>query len=113
MSQAAPVLTGIPQDTVLGLLPFLMFNNNVTEDTSLHTFLLMIAWCVEKHRSHSDCYQLHEHLNKLVQWSKMWGMVFSVKKYNIISIINATKNSKICYQYTMGNELVNLLDTCV
>jgi len=39
-------------------------------------------------------------------------MMFNIKKCNIISITNSTKN-KIHHQYTMDNEPLNSIDTCV
>jgi len=54
-------------------------------------------------RSLSNCRLLQRDIDRLVQWSKTWGMEFNVKKSNIISITNATSN-KICYQYTMDGD---------
>jgi len=63
-------------------------------------------------RSPSDRNLLQKDLDTLVKWSKTWGMIFNMKKCNIISITNATKN-KIHHQYTMDNEPLNSIDTCV
>ena len=40
------------------------------------------------------------------------GVIFNIKKCNVISITNATKN-KIHHQYTMDNEPLNSNNTCV
>jgi len=63
-------------------------------------------------RSLSDCHLLQWDLDRLVQWSKTWGMEFNVKKSNIISITSATSN-KIRHQYTMDGEPVCPTDICV
>ena len=39
----------------------------------------------------SSCNLLQKDLDTLVKWSKTWGMMFNIKKCNIISITNATK----------------------
>jgi len=63
-------------------------------------------------RSPSNCNLLQKDLDTLIKSSKTWGMMFNIKKCNIISITNTTKN-KIHQQYTMDNEHLNSIDTCV
>jgi len=40
-------------------------------------------------------------------------MMFNIKKCNVISITNATKKNKIQHQYTVDNEPLNSIDSCV
>ena len=61
-------------------------------------------------RTHADCYMLQQDLDKVIQWSKTWGMQFNVEKCSIISIANATKH-KIFHQYLMDGEIVSPTDT--
>ena len=56
---------------------------------------------------------LQKDLDTLVKWSKTWGMMFNIKKCNVISITNATKKNKIQHQYTVDNEPLNSIDSCV
>jgi len=91
-SQEAPVLSGVPQGTVLGTLLFLIFINDTTENVS-SPIRLFADDCLIYHeiRSPPDCNLLQKDLDTLVKWSKKWGMMFNIKKCNIISITNATK----------------------
>jgi len=113
ISQEAPVLSGVPQGTVLGPLLFLIFINDITENVS-SPIRLFADDCLIYHGiwSPSDCNLLSKDLDTIVKWSKTWGMMFNIKKCNIISITNATKN-KIHHQYTMDNEPLNSIDTCL
>jgi len=113
MSQEAPVLSGVPQGTVLGPLLFLIFINDTTENVSSPIHLFADDCLIYREiRSPSDCNLLQKDLNALVNWSKTWGMMFNIKKCNIMSITYTTKN-KIHHEYTMDNEPLNSIDTCV
>ena len=113
VSQEAPVLSGVPQGTVLGPLLFLIFINDITENLSSPIRLFADDCLIYREiRSPSDCSLLQKDLDTLVKWSKTWGMMFNIKKCNVISITNAIKK-KIHHQYTMDNEPLYSIDSCV
>ena len=105
------VLSGVPQDTVLGPLLFLIFINDIIKKVSSPIHLFADDCLIYREiRSPSDCNLLQKDLDTLVKWSKTWGMMFNIKKCNIVSITNATKN-KIHHHCTMDNEPFNSIDT--
>ena len=112
-SREASVLSGVPQGTVLGPMLFLIFINNIARNTSSSIWLfaddciLYREVCNEPH-----CLDLQHDLDKLVAWSKTWGMEFNVRKCNIISVTNATKN-KIHHRCTMNRETLSPTDTTI
>ena len=74
MSQEAPVLSGVPQGTVLGPLFFLVFINNITENRSSPIRLFADDCLIYREiRYPSDCRLLQKDLDTLVKWSKTWG----------------------------------------
>jgi len=79
--------------------------------------LLMIGCLIYREiRSPSDCNLMQNDLDTLVKWSKTWGMMFNIKKCNIISITNGTKKTRSTTSTPWprpDNEPPNSIDTCV
>ena len=110
-SSEAAALSGVPQGTVRGPLLFLVFINDITQESS-SSIRLFVDDCLMHHeiRSKSDCSALHSDLDNLIQWSKTWGMEYKISKCNILSVTNATKN-KIKHQYTMDGQALKTQDS--
>ena len=80
-SDPVPVLSGVPQGSVLGPVLFLIFINDLPDNirSSVHLFA---DDCVLYRNIHSlqDCLTLQEDLTSLGQWEADWQMKFNVAK---------------------------------
>ena len=100
LSKEAPVLSGVPQGTVLGPALFLIFINDIGLGVTSKLRLFADDCLIFREiRSLADTVKLQEDLNRLVNWSKRWGMSFNVKKCNVMTITN--KKKKILSSYGM------------
>ena len=80
-SKEAPVMSGVPQDTVLSPLLFLIFINDIAAETSSSICLFADdCFLYREVRTHSDCHMLQQDLDKLTQWSKTWGDAVQCEK---------------------------------
>ena len=100
-SSSAPVLSGIPQDSVLGPALFLIYINDLPQYISNSTVRLFaddtLIYLII-HNS-SDCIKLQEDLNNLERWESGWQMYFHPEKCEVIHI--TTKKKPILPNYTL------------
>ena len=80
-SDPIPVLSGVPQGSVLGPVLFLVFINDLP-DNIRSSVRLFADDCVlyRNIRSFSDCLILQDDLDQLARWEAEWQMKFNVAK---------------------------------
>ena len=74
-SEEVSVKSGVPQGTVLGLLLFLLYINDINDGVGA-TARLFADDCLmhAEIRSREDAETLQSDLNKVVEWSNTWQM---------------------------------------
>ena len=99
-SEEAEVISGVPQGTVLGPLLFILYINDIGENTSSTIRLFADDCLIYKNiKSQSDAATLQEDLDTMVSWSKKWQMSFNAKKCTLLCV--ARKRNVISHTYKM------------
>ena len=103
-SEFGPVLSGVPQGTVLGPILFLIYINDITENMN-STVRLFADDCLiyREINSEDDANTLQEDLNTIYNWSQQWLMNFNVDKCYFMSV-TLTRKHKQVYEYSMGGK---------
>ena len=104
-SDAAAVKSVVPQGSVLGLLLFLIFINDLAEHTS-PTVRLFADDCVMYRQIANvhDCRVLRDDLNQLHEWDERWQLKFNKAKCNIMRATHA-RQKKIVFGYKLDGVL--------
>ena len=86
-SDPVPVLSGVPQGSVLGAILFLIFINDLPDNIRF-SVRLFADDCVLYRNIHSIqyCFILQEYLTSLGQWEADWQMKFNVAKCHYMRV---------------------------
>ena len=104
-SDPVPVLSGVPQGSVLGPVLFLLFINDLL-DNIRSSIRLFANDCVLYRNIHSlqDCLTLQEELTSLGLWEADWQMKFNVAKCHSMRVTRHQHHKQILFDYSLHNQ---------
>ena len=106
-SDPAPVLSGVPQGSVLGPILFLIFINDLPDN--IHSTVRLFADdCVlyRNIRRSEDQQILQDDLDRLAHWEEAWLMKFNVAKCHSMRVTRHPPPKQIVYGYTLHNQVL-------
>ena len=108
-SDWAPVLSGVPQGTVLGPLWFSLYINDISSDIESEIRLFADdCVCYREIKDEEDIMKLQKDIDRLGSWARKWGMRFQPVKGNMMQLTRK-RIKKIHASYTLeGTDLENV-----
>ena len=119
LSDTLPVMSGVPQGSILGPLLFVLFINDISTGISIDTSICLFADDSKIWRAMSsveDCNILQNNVNYLQDWCISNQMKFHSDKCKVVSINSKSSSANLAYlgllplsrfNYTLGG---NILD---
>ena len=98
-SESVPVVSGVPQGSVLGPILFLLFINDLPQCVKSRTRLFADDCVIYREvKSVRDCGALQNDLIQLEKWENTWGMSFHPEKCSILRITRSRSPVNFNYQ---------------
>ena len=82
-----PVLSGVPQGTVLGPVLFVIYINDLLDNISSHGLMFADNTNIFRHiTSYEDAMELQLDISKLENWSNTWQLHFNHEKCHVLTL---------------------------
>ena len=109
-SDWAPVVSVVPQGTVLGPFVFSLHINDITADIESEIRLFADdCVCYREIKDKEDTLKLQRDIDRLGNWARKWGMRFQPVKCNMMQLTNKNLN-KIQASYTLEGTVLENVD---
>ena len=109
-SDWAPVVSGVPQGTVLGPLLFSLHINDIMSDIESEIRLFADdCVCYREIKDIEDTLKLQKDIDRLGIWARKWGMRFQPVKCNMMQLTK--KHNKIQASYTLEGSVLENVDS--
>ena len=106
-SDPAPVLSGVPQGSVLGPILFLIFINDLPDNIKSTVRIFADDYVLYRIiRRSEDQQTLQDGLNKLAQWEEAWLMKFNVAKCHSVRVTKHPLPKQIIHEYSLHNQVL-------
>ena len=107
-SDWVPVLSGVPQGTVLGPLLFSLYINDISSDIESEIRLCADDCVCYREIKNEETMKLQRDIDRLGSWARKWGVRFQPVKCNMMQLTRKRIN-KIHASYTLeGTDLENV-----